>query len=142
MSRQSILCRDRVDQCRGNFCRDKVFICCNRASQGMEKLCCEIDNLCRDKVGLDKKFCPHDRTGVRGLGVQRHALGAQRHALGAQLHTLGTQRHSLGAQRHALGAHLTKARTIEKFCRDREFFLATDSSQLFYHDRLLTPMLL
>ena len=48
----------------------------------------------------------------------------------------------LGAQRHALGLHSTKTRETEEFCRDREFSVTTDFTQLFGSDRLLTTMLL
>ena len=33
-----------TDQCRENFCRDRVFLCHDRAGQGKEKLCHDRDN--------------------------------------------------------------------------------------------------
>ena len=118
VSQQSILCRNRVGQCRENFCRDRGFDVATELTKAMRNYVATKTICVATELAATENSTSHDRAGVRGLGStrpsDRRVLSRQRILCGDRLHPVVLSRQT--SYRHAVATE--NFRTWDFPCRD------------------------
>ena len=84
LGKPGVFCRDRIFLCcnkvgqgKEKLCHDRIFLCRDKDGQGKEKLCRDRAILCHDRAGHDRKFVSHDRDGhAKAMRARQTRLGA------------------------------------------------------------------